>query len=175
MPKATTLKLLLGLLITAFLTIGGLYGMLTPLPLCEQFGLPLTFPASGEVVPHPSLLSHATSYIQIMSGRNVTLGLITLILVARGNWKAVGTITGMLALNGVIEAALLMREGKGLADVMGLPGGGWFVDGWVLMVRNVARQAALVCCPFNQTGSLSIHNTSFSTSFLAITYRILPG
>jgi len=91
MSTQQQLKDLANLTIPAFLLSTGLLGLLSPTTLAAGFGMPIDSP------------SHAEGFVQCMGGRNLTFGLIAAIFLQRGDRKAVGTMAGLLAVDGAID------------------------------------------------------------------------
>ncbi|KAL6710813.1 hypothetical protein ACN47E_007870 [Coniothyrium glycines] len=92
-----TLKLFANYGVTSFLLSTGLLALLSPTTMASLFGMPI---ADN---------TYASGFVQCMGGRNLTFGIISGIFVARGDFKAAGTMATMLAVDGVVDGLITWK------------------------------------------------------------------
>jgi len=98
MPNPPAQKRLLSYAISAFLLGTGALGLTMPQALALLFG--------QSVAPGSS----AYAFVQCMASRNFSLGIAVAECTRRGNWHAVSTLAGVLALDGCVDAWVTYRQ-----------------------------------------------------------------
>lgn len=83
--------------IPIFLLATGLLALFSPTTLAALFGMPIQ--------PH----TIPAGFVQCIGGRNLTFGLISATFVRRGDWKAVRTMAGLLAVDGFVDGWVCWR------------------------------------------------------------------
>lgn len=98
MSQFNSLKPLVSYLISAFLISTGIVGLASPATLSSLFGQPVS---SGTT---------AYAFVQCFAARNLTLGLAVAEFIRKGNRHAIGTVTSLLAVDGLSDAWVTWRE-----------------------------------------------------------------
>jgi hypothetical protein len=96
------LKVGAGYFISAFLLGTGVVGLASPATLAYLFGMPIQ---SG---------TYAASFVQCFGSRNLTLGILNTIFLQRGNLQAAGTLAGLLAIDGGLDAIITYNQAGAL-------------------------------------------------------------
>jgi hypothetical protein len=93
---AKSIAVLLGLAASSF----GVTFLLSPLAAAESFGLPQT-----------QVQKKDTTFLRILGGRNLAIGLMGLALVYQRDFKGVGTTFLCLVIPGTLDSVLIWRQG----------------------------------------------------------------
>jgi hypothetical protein len=96
------LKVGAGYFVSAFLLGTGIVGLASPTTLALLFGMPI----------EPG--SYAAGFVQCFGSRNLTLGILNTIFLQRGNLQAAGTLAGLLAIDGGLDAVITYNQAGAL-------------------------------------------------------------
>jgi len=97
---AQTTAILLGLTASSF----GLTFLLAPITAAASFGVPIPEPL-------PQSQDPLTTFLLVLGGRNLAIGLTGLALAYQRDFKAIGTLLLCLVIPGTLDSVLVWRRG----------------------------------------------------------------